>query len=61
MAALQSAMHLVPRVSLCIYVAHALLIQVVKAAHQPLTTLSCTTRNCGLLSAGKPISWLCVG
>lgn len=38
-AALQSAMHLVLRVSLCIYVAHALLTHVVKAAHRPITTL----------------------
>ena len=35
MAALQRAMHLVPRVSVYIYVVLALLIQMVKAAHQP--------------------------
>ena len=46
MAALQRAIHLVPRVSLCISVAGVLLIQVVKAAHQPLTTLLCATWPC---------------
>ena len=44
MTVLLGAIHLVLRVSLCISVAHVLLIHVVKAAHQPLTPpLVCST------------------
>ena len=35
-----------PSVSVCIYVAHALLTQVFEATHQPLTTLSRAAQPC---------------